>query len=53
MRLALSVSSRVAWNVLCLVSCPDFYSPIAEERPGDNRTCCPTFEWRDQSDVGQ
>ena len=30
-----------------LVSCPDLYSPAAEERSGDNGTRCPTFEGRD------
>ena len=42
------VAQELGYNFLILlqavckwtVSCPDLYSPTAEERSGDNRTCC-------------
>ena len=59
----LEINSCIAWQKYSfydvymyadrLVSCPDHYSPTAEEQSGDNRIHCPAFEGRDQSDVVQ
>ena len=49
----LQLSYTVIITINVLVSYPDLYFSATEEQSGNDRTCCPTFEGRDQSDIVQ